>query len=273
MTARKMFTILLVANLLTVALVTAAFQAGGIVASPAPRSVADEPAAFDPNLVPFVPWYMNYQGILKDSGGTPLSGTHDLTFTIYTWNQYISQFESVWTETHNNVQFTNGLFNVQLGSQGTKLRGDIFEGMGTNFDWHGALELGIKVDGGAELSPRVDLGTVPYAHRAEYVNRFPKPHYDSGWRTVSTGTTLFTHSLGGNTDNYVVDVQFKSDPSSGLGVHQSGYGMFKEWNGSWNEIKGADWYALNTSTISVYVGAHQSLWDINKVRVRIWRIE
>jgi len=123
---------------------------------------------------------MNYQGILKDSGGTPLAGSHDLGFTIYRWNQSTSSYYSVWTEAHNDVAFTNGLFNVTFGDEGTPLRGDVFTGMGTNTVLEGNLELGVKVDGGAELSPRTTLRSVPYAYRAEYVNRFPAPHYDSG---------------------------------------------------------------------------------------------
>ena len=269
MTTRKMFTILLVANLLTVALVTAAFQTGGIVAaSPASRTAGDRVTAHDSTLVPIVPWTMNYQGILKDSGGTPLTGQHNLTFTIYRWNQLTSTHISIWAETHSGVQVTNGLFNVTFGTQGSPLRGDVFAGMGVNGNWDGNLELGVKVDGGAELSPRSTLRSVPYAHRAEYVNRFPAPHYDSGWTNVSTGNNTFTHNLGGNTDNYVVDMQFKETPAAAYGVHQGFYGMdYDDIQGS----RGAYWYWLGTSTIQVYVGP--STTSINQVRVRIWRIE
>jgi hypothetical protein len=84
MTTRKMFTILLVTNLLTVALVTAAFQAGSLVeAGPAPRTGGNQMASHDPTLYPSVPTTVNYQGVLKNSSGTPLTGLHNLTFTIY----------------------------------------------------------------------------------------------------------------------------------------------------------------------------------------------
>jgi hypothetical protein len=267
MTTRKIFSILLVANLLTVALVTAVFQAGNpAMAGPAPRPVSDQGTAYDPNLYPTVPWMMNYQGILKDSGGAPLTGSHNLTFTIYRWDQTLSQFVSVWTETHNGVNLTNGLFDVELGLQGSPLRGDAFAGLSGT--WDGALELGVKVDGGTELTPRAPLLSVPYAHRAEYVNRFPAPHYDSGWQNVSAGNNYFTHNLGGNTDNYVVDLQFKETPAATYGVHQHFYGMdYDDIQGS----RGAYWYWLTTSTITVYVGP--STTNINQVRVRIWRIE
>ncbi len=266
MTVRKVFTIMLVANLLTVALVTAAFQAGGVMASSAPRSAGDRPGAFDPNLVPYVPWMMNYQGILKDSGGAPLTGQYDLTFTIYRYDQ-ATGYQSIWTETHNDVQITNGLFNVLLGSEGNPLRGDTFAGVGVNGTWDGDLELGVKVNGGVELSPRTKLVAVPYAYRAEYVNRFPAPHYDSGWVSIAPAETkIFTHNLGGNTDNYIVDVQFKS--SGGHGVNHWFYGIDYDNNG---EIWGAAWHNLTATSISVYRGGDDT--NVAQVRVRIWRTE
>lgn len=267
MTTRKMFTILLVANLLTVALVTAVFQVGGLAAaSPALPTGSDQPAAHDPNLVPIVPWYMNYQGILKDSGGAPLDGTYDLTFTIYRWDQLTASYVSVWTETHNSVQVTNGLFNVSLGTQGSPLRGDVFAGMGVNGTWDGELALGVTVDGGTELSPRISLSTVPYAHRAEYVNRFPAPHWDSGWYTIAQAETkTWTHNLGGDTDDYIVDLQFKS---AARGVNQETYGGgYDDIGGSY----GAHWRNLTPSQITV--GRATGDWAAEQVRVRIWRIE
>jgi len=157
MTTRKAFTIVLVANILTMALVTAVLQISGVMASPAQPLVREQTAAFDAGLVPYVPWYMSYQGVLKDSGGTPLDGTYDLTFTIYAWKQSSVDYISVWTETHSSVQVSNGLFNVALGTQGNPLRGDIFAGMGTGGTWDGDLALGVSVDGGEELLPRLPL--------------------------------------------------------------------------------------------------------------------
>lgn len=277
MTTRKMFTVLLVANLLTVALVATAFQVGGwAAASPAPRPTGDAErmTAHDPLLVPVVPWTMSYQGILKDGGGSPIDGQHDLTFTIYRWDQGLVSYVSIWTETHANVQIDNGLFSVSLGSKGSPLRGDAFAGMGVNGTWDGDLALGVSVDGGAELSPRVTLQTVPYAHRAEYVNRFPAPHYDSGWTTAPGSPTwmqTFFHNLGGDTDDYVVDVQFKDTrPAGSLGIHQAAYGGDADdimWGGMW----GAWWCNLTTSQIEVWWGSQDQA--VGQVRVRIWRIE
>jgi hypothetical protein len=275
MTTRKMFTVLLIANLLTVAIVTAAVQADRLLAfDTVPQAGNRATINHDPLLVPVVPWTMNYQGILKDSGGTPLNGQHDLTFTIYRWDQSASQYANVWTETHNDVQITDGLFSVALGAKGSPLRGDVFTGMGVNGTWDGDLALGIRVDGGAELSPRTTLETVPYAHRAEYVNRFPAPHYDSGWVPAPGSPTwekTLTHNLGGNTDDYIVDLQFKDTRNPGsLGIHQFGYGGDADdvqHSGTW----GAWWNNLTTSQIQVWWGSVDT--SAGEVRVRIWRTQ
>jgi hypothetical protein len=268
MTTRKVFTIMFVANLLTVVLVTAAFQAGGIVASPAPRTVGDaeRAAAHDPNLRYTVPTTMSYQGILKDSSGNPLNGTHNLTFTIYWWQVTPStQWINVWSETQNNVQVTNGLFNVELGSVNPLTSGDIFTGEYTLNADEGSLRLGIRVDSGTEL-PRIPLVTVPYAFRADYVNRFPTPHWNSGWYTIAQGEAkTWTHNLGGNVDNYVVDMQFKG-PSGG--IHHEHYGGGYDNIGGWY---GAYWHSLTTSQIKVFRASGD--WAVEQVRVRIWRIE
>ena len=40
--------------------------------------------------------------------------------------------------------------------------------------------------------------------------RFPQPTYDSGWVTISPAEGVtFTHNLGGNVDNYVVELSFR----------------------------------------------------------------
>ncbi len=44
---------------------------------------------------------------------------------------------------------------------------------------------------------------------------FPRPAYDSGWLVIPLVTTL-QHNVGGNVDNYVVDIQFKDDGHLGI---------------------------------------------------------
>ncbi|MBN2058087.1 MAG: hypothetical protein JW782_04780 [Candidatus Saganbacteria bacterium] len=100
-----------------------------------------------------VPGQISYQGILKDSAGSPLTGSYSMTFTLY---DAASGGTSVWTETQS-VSVEAGLYNIQLGSVST-LSASVFNGS-TRY-------LGVKVGSDAEMTPRVVMVTVPYAYRA-----------------------------------------------------------------------------------------------------------
>ncbi len=56
---------------------------------------------------------MNYQGILTDDGGEPITGTMNLVFRIYSQE---SGGSPLWVETQSGVTVTKGIFNVVLGS-------------------------------------------------------------------------------------------------------------------------------------------------------------
>jgi hypothetical protein len=91
---------------------------------------------------------MSYQGRLTDAVGNPINGTRNMTFKLYYAE---SGGSAAWQETQNNVQVTNGLFNVALGSV-TPLDEAIF---------HIPLWLEVIVDG--ETLPRQALYGAPYA--------------------------------------------------------------------------------------------------------------
>jgi hypothetical protein len=104
-----------------------------------------------------IPHLINYQGMLTDDEGSPLSGSHDLTFSIYSVS---IGGTALWTETHNGVSVGDGLFNVTLGSEITGgIPSSVFDGT--------ERYLGIKVGTGSELTPRIRLASVGYAYRAE----------------------------------------------------------------------------------------------------------
>ena len=101
-----------------------------------------------------VPPYISFQGVLKDSTGLPVNGTRDITFTIY---DAASGGTNLWSEIQTGVSIEAGMYNVRLGKN-TALNSSYFTG-DTRY-------LGISIDGGAELSPRVMMLTVPFAFRA-----------------------------------------------------------------------------------------------------------
>jgi hypothetical protein len=96
---------------------------------------------------------------------------------------------------------------------------------------------------------------------------FPRPAYDSGWVEIDRGEDIsLNHNLGGDPDNYVVDLQFMYDFPGFQTRHHTGY----EGPGQadWAYPTGGYWKGLTTGRVTVHRGAHDNL--IDKVRVRIW---
>ncbi|NCC31613.1 MAG: hypothetical protein EOM24_06240 [Chloroflexia bacterium] len=138
------FRTLLLANGLSILLLAAAMIATSTLAGPTWQAA---PAGNATTTT------ISYQGHLTNPGGTPVSATLPMTFNLYTAS---TGGTAVWTEQRsgsNAVPVSNGLFNVALGSV-TPIPVNLF----------GApLWLGISVNGDAEMSPREQLASVPYA--------------------------------------------------------------------------------------------------------------
>jgi hypothetical protein len=135
-----------------------------------------------PNLV-------NYQGVLKDSGGNPLTGTYSITFSLYSVS---TGGTALWTETQGSVSVSNGLFSVLLGSV-TPLTPSEFSGTDR---W-----LGVTVGGDPEMTPRQRIASVPYALRtpptANHQNVFyitSGSHYinTTSWTNMATAAGTAT---------------------------------------------------------------------------------
>ncbi len=102
-----------------------------------------------------VPLELHHQGRVFDAVGQPIDGAHDLSLSLY---DAPSGGTAVWQETQSLV-FDVGYFSVPLGADaGNPLDLDLFAG--------DEMWLGLSVDTGPELSPRVQLRSVPFAFRA-----------------------------------------------------------------------------------------------------------
>ncbi len=95
-----------------------------------------------------------YQGRLHDPEGNPITATLPITFRFYSTSAGGTAF---WTESWPGVEVTDGLFNVLLGTT-TPLTPTLFTDNAT-------LWLGIQVAADAEMTPRVQLGSVPFAQQ------------------------------------------------------------------------------------------------------------
>jgi hypothetical protein len=120
--------------------------------SQAMRTIVDElkwlflPLILVPALAFAVPAQIPYTGQLTESG-SPVTGTRDLTVSLYTDSLGGSP---VYSETFNGVTVTGGVFQLNLNPDQSV--------------WDGSTQwLAVSVNGGAELAPRVRIGTVPYA--------------------------------------------------------------------------------------------------------------
>lgn len=110
--------------------------------------------ALSATAVAQVPALLPVQGQLTDEQEAPLTGDVQLSFSLYEQAEGGTAF----FESTRTLTLSDGTFSVYLGeSQALDFR---------MFPASGQVFIGLVVDGGEELSPRIQIGTVPYAARA-----------------------------------------------------------------------------------------------------------
>ena len=96
-----------------------------------------------------------YQGRLADASGNPITGKQNMEFRLYDVPVGgVPLWEEFWTGA-NSVDVSDGLFSVMLGSVNT--------GLAAAVQGHNSLYLGITVGTDSEMTPRVQLGSVPFS--------------------------------------------------------------------------------------------------------------
>ncbi len=101
-----------------------------------------------------IPGVISYQGKLTNTDGTPKTdGDYSFTFKLYDSE---SASTAIWSET-KTMTLKNGLFSTYLG--------DVVP-FGASVTFTDAYWLGVTVESGSELSPRISLSTVPYSYTA-----------------------------------------------------------------------------------------------------------
>ncbi|QTA90628.1 DUF820 [Desulfonema magnum] len=119
-----------------------------------------------------VPPLVNYQGMLTDADGKPLTGTKKIEFNLYDAATGGTKFWG--PQIFSSVPLVNGMFNVILGEKDEEKRliTDAFESSGRY--------LGIKVNDGDELFPRQQILSTPYAIRAEKAGKILQVVHNDG---------------------------------------------------------------------------------------------
>jgi hypothetical protein len=157
---------------------------------------------------------------------------------------------------------------------------------GVNLRYYGGVDFGVNPAPGHIVDDRVGAywrnledTTITVYRRPEdtYAEQVririwidSSPNYDSGWfpLAVDASQTL-NHNLGGNSDDYVVDMQYRS-PEDGVNQRYFGGADFgaNTTVGDENDRTAAYWRSLDSSTVTVFRRAE----DIyaSEVRVRIW---
>jgi Chaperone of endosialidase len=148
-----------------------------------------------------VPRLMKISGVLHDAAGKPLTGTVDVTFSLYSTE---AGGDALWFETQSVQADELGRYTVLLGAmhaQGLPIK---------LFTSSEAQWLGIQVGSEPEQQPRVLLVSVPYALKAgdaETLGGKPASAYvlsDSQNASTSTGAAMpaaNSTQTGGNVKN------------------------------------------------------------------------
>jgi hypothetical protein len=91
-------------------------------------------------------------------------------------------------------------------------------------------------------------------------------YFDSGWISLPAGPPCLeiSHNLGGDPNDYAVEVLFLDTNAGGLGIHRLGYGGLDNAGSQ----EGAHWQRLTANTIEVCRGVNDPF--IDKVRVRVF---
>jgi hypothetical protein len=127
-------------------------------------------------VTPPIPHLINYQGMLTDNSGNPLTGNFDIIFKIY---NDASAGTMRWQETQSGVTVTNGLFSVILGS---------VTPIDLAFDEEYWLDITV---GGEHMPSRLKFTSVGYAYRAQkadtaaYAISVPQADLDSRYVNVN----------------------------------------------------------------------------------------
>jgi hypothetical protein len=136
-----------------------------------------------------VPQTINFQAAVKDAEGLPVNDSIAIEFKIY---DSLSGGSQLWSEIHNNVDISDGIFSEELGSA-TAFPEMLFENS----------ELFITfVIGGEEMTPRQKLNAVPYSLTADKA-------FHADYATFSDEAM----SIGGYTGSELVTQDFNGDAS------------------------------------------------------------
>ncbi len=211
-----------------------------------------------------VPQTMSYQGVLRDATGNVVpDGDYDLTFSLYNvW----TGGTAFWTETQT-LPVEGGIFNAILGSNVP-----ITLGFQTQY-W-----LGISIEGEPELSPRVQLTSVPYAVHASYSDDSGD---DGDWSVNGSDLYRYVGNIGIGTvvPSQRLEIQEDTDAFVGIRIKNDDTGslsqegvLFSNENGDLAGMRLYDDDSSYSDAMSIYNNRPQgnirlSTGSVERVRI------
>lgn len=180
-----------------------------------------------------IPQLINFQGILKDGSGNPVTnGSYSVTFTIY---DAPSGGTNLWQEVQT-VNTTNGLFTVLLGSGALPLYYYLFN---DSTRW-----LGVKVGTDPEMTPRQRLVSGAYSLRVAHF--IP----DFGGGNTFIGQNAGNQTMSGCCNTASGVLALASNTTGGFNTASGRGALSNNTTGDYNTASGH--YALNRNTTGFY---------------------
>lgn len=160
----------------------------------------------------------------------------------------------------------NGSGSIDIGTTGGVV-GTRLSGHGDSYFDAGYVGIGtanpqadLDVNGDLRITGAV-VGTIGPNNGAP----ISRPAFDSGWTAIDTDEILiFSHLIGGDVNNYVVDMQLYT----AISYNRHNYGVGSTFSSFYEEEVGAFWFDLTATHIKVY--RYEDDNYVEQVRIRIW---
>ena len=143
-----------------------------------------------------VPHSLTHQGRLLDDDGEVLTGPVTLTYTLYDAE---SGGAVLWEQDITVNIDQSGTFSTTLGDDDNPIDSSVLA--------DGNVWMGVAVDGGSELSPRIGLNSVPFALRADTAGHADQADTADLAMSVAPGS-VGLDALGADVDLSVDEDQF-----------------------------------------------------------------